>query len=201
MKPISTSAEGIRVPASTAKGACRTPRPEMRASRTIRRWTISARRELSLRAWPSARSARMPLTASPPFAGAASGPPFSISASSLASESVGSGERKYVSTPRVSRRSFSFGIELQWMERNRSAPASLAICARRGSGRSASASRVRMTVRSPTLVMLPSVVVAPLFFVAPVTLYAPLTLTLPAPKFTVPAPLMVEAASKVLVVV
>src|SRR5438270_4793929 len=56
-------------------------------------------------------------------------------------------------------------------------------------------------VMSLVLVMELSVVVPPLLFVAPVMLYAPLTVFVPALKPTVPAPLMLLAASKVLVVV
>ena len=58
-----------------------------------------------------------------------------------------------------------------------------------------------LTKRSPTLVMLLMVVVAPLFLVSVVMLYVPLTVFVPAWKITVPAPLIEDAASKLLVAV
>src|SRR5256886_17486974 len=58
-----------------------------------------------------------------------------------------------------------------------------------------------LTWRLPTDVMLPSVVVPPMLFVVPVMLYAALTLFVPAPNTTMPAPLMDDAASKLLMVV
>jgi hypothetical protein len=95
MNPISTSADGIRVPARITNGACRTPRLCAPVARVRCRWTSSASAALSLRACPSVRSARMPFTGSSERgSGITSGPPFSSSASMRASASVGSGERK-----------------------------------------------------------------------------------------------------------
>src|ERR1041384_65813 len=58
-----------------------------------------------------------------------------------------------------------------------------------------------LTNRLPTLVMLPMVVVPPVFLVVPLMAYDAPTVFVPFWKTTVPAPLMIDAASKLLVVV